>query len=133
MGSSRCYVLNSNVEGYSNVGGISGHAVIGNMNNSYSNANVIATEHTAGGILGYLENGSNNNLATSQIYNTYYAEGTIKSKTNVGGIIGKIETELYDTAIADYYRTMYIEANLISKDKSTISLGIGSNPEENGK
>ena len=85
----RCFVDNVLVEGYANVGGLIGYTQRQGSFYSYSNATVIATEHSAGGITGYLENGEMDNLNNvSQMYGNYYASGTIKSKKNVGGIIG---------------------------------------------
>ena len=129
-----CYGINNYIEGYSNVGGISGYGITGTMKYNYTNATVVATEHSAGGLLGYLDNSNMTNMSNlSNIYNNYYAGGTIQSKTNVGGIIGEIATELYDKTTTDYYRQNYIEATLISEDTSTTSLGIGNMPEEISK
>ena len=129
-----CYGINNYIEGYSNVGGISGYGITGTMKYNYTNATVVATEHSAGGLLGYLDNSNMTNMSNlSNIYNNYYAGGTIQSKTNVGGIIGEIATELYNKTTTDYYRQNYIEGTLISEDNSTTSLGIGNMPEEISK
>ena len=126
--------INNYVEGNSNVGGISGYGIVGNIRYNYTNSTVIATEHSVGGILGYLDNSEMTNISNgSCIYNNYYAGETIQSKTNVGGIIGEIATELYDKTTTDYYKQNYIEATLISEDNSTTSLGIGNMPEEISK
>ncbi len=128
----KVFTENTLVEGYANVGGIVGKQKIGNISNLYANANVVAVEHSAGGLVGYLNNKDMNNLGNiSQIRQSYYAGGTIKSKENVGGIIGEIEKELY---MADsYYKENYIEAKLQSSNLETISLGIGNIPKENKK
>ena len=126
--------INNYVEGNSNVGGISGYGISGSIQYNYTNSTVVATEHTAGGLVGYLDNSTMNNINnTSQIFNNFYAGGTIQSKANVGGIIGEIATELYDKTTTDYYKQNYIEATLISEDDSAISLGIGNMPEEISK
>ena len=133
-GLNNCYGINNYVEGYSNVGGISGYGITGTMQYNYTNATVIATEHSAGGILGYLDNSKMTNISNiSYIYNNYYAGGTIQAKTNVGGIIGETATELYDKTTTNYYSANYIEATLISENTSTISLGIGNMSEEISK
>ena len=130
LGINRCFVDNVLVEGYANVGGLIGYTQRQGSFYSYSNATVIATEHSAGGITGYLENGEMDNLNNvSQMYGNYYASGTIKSKENVGGIIGEAEKELFMPE--KYYKQNYIEANLISENDNTISLGIGNLPKEN--
>lgn len=126
--------INNYVEGNSNVGGISGYGISGSIQYNYTNSTVVTTEHTAGGLVGYLDNSTMNNINnTSQIFNNFYAGGTIQSKANVGGIIGEIATELYDKTTTDYYKQNYIEATLISEDDSAISLGIGNMPEEISK
>lgn len=126
--------INNYVEGYSNVGGISGCYISDSIQCNYTNSTVVATEHSAGGLVGYLDNSTMNNITNvSYIPNNYYAGGTIQSKTNVGGIIGEIATELYDKTTTDYYKQNYIEATLISEDDSTTSLGIGNMPEEISK
>ena len=128
----KCYAINNIIEGYSNVGGITGTAISGTMNYTYSNSEVIATEHSAGGIVGYLDNSHMSTVANrSYISGNYYAGNTIKAKANVGGIIGRIGKELDE--FEQFYKSNYSEANLISNDNSSISLGIGSNPEENVK
>ena len=134
LSASNNFSINNYIEGYSNVGGVSGHATLGAMQYNYTNAIVMATEHSAGGLVGYLDNSTMNNISSiSYILNNYYAGGTIQSKTNVGGIIGEIATELYDKTTTNYYRQNYIEATLISEDNSTTSLGIGNMPEEISK
>ena len=131
-GTNGCFVDNVLVEGYANVGGLVGYTQRNGSHYSYSNATVIATEHSAGGITGYLENGEMDNLNNlSQMIGNYYARGTVKSKENVGGIIGEVEKELFMPK--NYYKQNYIEANLISEDANTISIGIGNMPEENSK
>ena len=131
-GTNGCFVDNVLVEGYANVGGLVGYTQRNGSHYSYSNATVIATEHSAGGITGYLENGEMDNLNNlSQMIGNYYARGTVKSKETVGGIIGEVEKELFMPK--NYYKQNYIEANLISEDANTISIGIGNMPEENSK
>ena len=128
----RVYALDSTVEGYSKVGGLVGETVTGSLDYSYTNADVIAIQDYAGGIAGYLENTNmDNQTNVIRIRNDYYAGGTIKGKQNVGGIIGGIAKELYDTETSKNYFGNYVEATLLSEDKKTTSLGIGSNSEEN--
>ena len=126
------YAENVLVEGYANVGGIAGYANQGGISGSYTNADVIATEHSAGGIVGQLNNeGMDNINKVSQIFKNYYAGGTIQGKEYVGGIIGEAVEELYMPE--KYYRLNYVEANLISENDNTTSLGIGNRQKSNGK
>ena len=122
---------NLKIEGDNNVGGIlgSGNA---KLNNNYINADIKVYTDTAGGFIGKLQNenmssGSN----VSNIYINYFV-GTITGKKNVGGQIGNIESDIYignnDTY---YYYSNFVQADLNSDDKLTISLGIGSRPEQN--
>ena len=132
LSSTKCYSLNSIIEGYSNVGGITGSATGGGMEYSYSNSKVTAMEHSVGGLIGYLDNSHMNTVTDrSSILMNYFAGNTIKAKANVGGIVGKIGKEL-DT-FDEFYKNNYVEADLICDDETSVSLGIGSNPEENVK
>ena len=124
------YAQDCIVEGNSYVGGIIGTFTRNPLYNTYNNSKVTATNHTAGGIIGYLDNTNmtavNN---TSNLYNNYVAGGIITAKTNAGGFIGNIADDLYmpDT----YYFSNYIEAYIDCDDDSTSSLGIGGRENQN--
>ena len=124
------YAKDCTVEGNSYVGGITGKYTKGSLYKNYNNSKVTATNHTAGGIIGYLDNTNmtavNN---TSKLYNNYVAGGTITAKINAGGFIGNITEDLYmpDT----YYYSNYIEAYVDCDDDSTSSLGIGGRENQN--
>ncbi len=122
---------NLTVEGDSNVGGIigSGNAKI---NHTYINADIKVYTDTSGGFIGELQNenmsdGSN----ASSIFNNYFV-GTITGKNNIGGQIGKIDSDIYignnDTY---YYYSNFVQADLNSNNELTTSLGIGNRPEQN--
>ena len=51
-----CYVENTTVEGRSKVGGITGEIQTGDLLYGSVNAKVIATSHTAGGLIGFMDN-----------------------------------------------------------------------------
>ena len=122
---------NLNIIGDSNVGGLigSGNA---KMYGNYINAEVEAYADTAGGIVGNLKNenmtGSSN---SSSLFQNYFV-GTVTGKQNVGGQVGKIESDIYigNNDIYFYYSN-YVQADLHSNDNLTISLGIGNRPEQN--
>ena len=124
------YAKDCIVEGNSYVGGITGKYTESSLYKTYNNSKVTATNHTAGGIIGYLDNTNmtavNN---TSKLYNNYVAGGTITAKINAGGFIGNITEDLYmpDT----YYYSNYIEAYVDCDDDSTSSLGIGGRENQN--
>ena len=131
-GISQVYAENVLVDGYANVGGIAGYVQAGAISVSYTNANVVATEHSAGGIVGHLNNEGMDNLnKTSQIIKNYYAGGTIQGKEYVGGIIGEAVEELYMPET--YYKLNYVDANLISENNNTTSLGVGNRHKSNEK
>ena len=124
------YAKNCTVNGNSYVGGITGKYTKDSLYKTYNNSKVTATNHTAGGIIGYLDN-TNMTAAndTSKIYNNYVAGDKITAKSNAGGFIGNIAEDLYmpDT----YYYSNYIEAYVDCDDDSTSSLGIGGRENQN--
>ena len=128
--SNKIYAKDCTVEGNAYVGGIFGVFLCQPLYVTYNNSKVTATNHTAGGIIGYL---ANNNMTavnnTSNLYNNYVAGSTITAKTNAGGFIGNIADDLYmpDT----YYFSNYIEAYIDCDDDSTSSLGIGGRENQN--
>ena len=131
--SNRIFAINTDVEGYSMVGGLVGKTSTGDLNNSYTNANVKGND-AVGGLVGYLDNiDMDNQTNITRIQYSYYADGTIEGKEKVGGIIGEIAKEIYDASNVDYYQSNYVQADIISENNVKASLGIGSNPEENEK
>ena len=125
------YVLNSIVEGKNNVGGIVGIQEGSKIMYNYVSANIKAINHSAGGIAGYLNNmNANTSNNIQKIISNYVASTTVQSTSKVGGLIGGIDTELVD---GTYYSSNFIEANIISENPNTISLGIGNMPKENTK
>ena len=123
------YNYNSKVQGYSYVGGISGSQML-SLYQTYNNAEVIATGHTAGGVIGYLANQDMTaTYRVASIYDNYIADAKIQAPMNVGGIIGEIATDLY--TVKDFYYSNYVEAELESEDPNNVSLGIGGRPDQN--
>jgi len=97
---------------------------------NYTNSKTVANEYSAGGILGYLDNSKMDNLTSvTSIRQNYYAGAIIQSKQYVGEIV----KEIYDEDGVKRYYSNYVEANLVSEDPYTISLGIGNMPGENIK
>ena len=129
----RIFAINTDVEGYSMVGGLVGKTSTGNLDSSYTNANVKGND-AVGGIVGYIDNiNMDNQTNITRIQYSYYADGTIEGKEKVGGIIGEIAKEIYDESNVDYYQRNFVQADIISESNVKVSLGIGSNPEENVK
>ena len=122
--------IDCDIEGYSNVGGNIGKLEKGNVTRAYNNSNVISYSNNAGGIIGYLENGEMiANSKVSSVQESYTARGKVESKTNVGGLIGNIQKELYMPE--KYFYSNYVDTNLVSEEISSISLGIGNMPNQN--
>ena len=124
------YAENIEVLGYSKVGGMSGNLNKAmRIHENYINAKVSAIGNEAGGILGYLNNTDMTAASnTSRLYNNYFV-GSVEGKSNVGGAIGNIATDLYMPE--NYYYGNYIEAYINSEDENTVSLGIGGRDDQN--
>ena len=129
------YVKGTKIEGYSYVGGISGQVTeIQNINSILINANITATNSTAGGIFGYMKNKDMTAaIRIIKFYNINVADSKISSKTNVGGLIGNIEAELFSNGTTKYYYNNYVHAKLESEDEDKVSIGIGGYKIENTK
>ena len=123
---------NLSVSGSGDVGGLigSGNAKI---QKCYINANVKASINAAGGLIGNLKNIEMNDINnTSELKESYFV-GTVIGEKNVGGQIGNIEEDIYIGKNNYYYYSNYVQADLICNDNATISLGIGSNKNQNEK
>ncbi len=124
------YAKDCTVEGNAYVGGITGRFIVNSLYKTYNNSKVTATNHTAGGIIGYLNN-KNMTAAynASKLYNNYVAGASITSKSNAGGFIGNVADDLYMPE--NYYYSNYIEAYVNCEDVETSSLGIGGRQNQN--
>ena len=134
-GLNNSYVKGTTIEGYSYVGGISGQVTeIQNINSILINANITATNSTAGGVFGYMKNKDMTAaIRLIKFYNINVADSKITSKTNVGGLIGNVEAELFTNATTKYYYNNYVHVKLESEDEDTVSIGIGGYKIENSK
>ena len=68
---------------------------------------------------------NNNNFYLNAVY-----DSRLQGKSNVGGIIGKVNKELYIGQNSKTYSN-YVQADLITEDINTVSLGIGSMQNQN--
>ena len=127
-GATNCAVINTDIVGYSEVGGIVGKldSAFSIINNSYTNATVTATAHTAGGIVGYINNEFDTSAGSSSVLESGVFGSNISGNSNVGGLIGQVDI-VVDT---NQYFSNYVHANISGEEVST-SLGIGSNPNYN--
>ena len=125
------YTQNVTIRGESIIGGIAGEGTTSyDIYNTYTNVNIYNNGSTVGGIIGYLNNentsaSNNNNFYLNAVY-----DSRLQGKSNVGGIIGKVNKELYVGQNGRTYSN-YVQADLISEDINTVSLGIGSMPNQN--
>ena len=128
-GAKQSFVSNTEITGYSNVGGVNGQLTTynGEINNCYVNARIYATSNNIGGLVGYANNTNANGVNTVQASQNAVFNCTIEGANNVGGILGKLEEELQDIT---WYQKNYIEAKIYG-DESSTSLGIGSNERYN--
>ena len=122
-------IINSVAKGTENVGGIVGKQEASEISRTYAEVKLIGTNNI-GGIVGKLEN--NNMTAvnnTSYIFNNYIANSKLEGDNNVGGMVGHITSDLY---MPDkFYHSNYVETDLSSADRNSISLGIGSRQNQN--
>ncbi len=122
------FVQDTTIEGYSKVGGLIGEYKRGEIVLSYVDADIKATAHTAGGIVGYINNiGMTNANNTSKIYKSYVANSTLEAPEKVGGIIGDSDQTLL---AGNYYYNNLVEANITTDNMETASLGIGGRKQD---
>lgn len=125
------YIYNVIVEGATNVGGVYGSTSCAQMLRINVNAQVKATSHTAGGVVGYINN-TNMSAAvyTTRINLTQVLNTTVEAPSKAGGLIGDIAIAIYQSG-GPYFYNNYIEAYVTSKDSQTTSLIIGGMSKEN--
>ncbi|PUE38400.1 filamentous hemagglutinin N-terminal domain-containing protein [Limnohabitans sp. Hippo3] len=82
-----------NVLGESRVGGLVGNSSGGAISDSYATGNVIAVGNTGGGLVGY---GAFGSISRS------YAVGTVTGGTFLGGLIGDVAIDIYNTPPLDW-------------------------------
>ena len=124
------YLKDCYVEGNNKIGGIVGTIQSGTIYNNYSNTQILAKGNDTGGITGYAQNLTTTSVSDNriQIYINNIAGSKITGQANIGGIIGKVDKELFSE---EQFVNNYVEAYLEGKNIDTISLGIGSNKEYN--
>ena len=134
-GLNNSYVKGTTIEGYSYVGGISGQVTeIQNIYSILINANITATNSTAGGIFGYMKNKDMTAaIRIIKFYNINVADSKICAKTNVGGLVGNVEAELFSNGTSKYYYNNYVHVKLESEDEEKVSIGIGGYKIDNTK
>ena len=129
------YVKTTKLEGYSNVGGITGEATeITNIYNILINAKITATNSNAGGVIGYMKNKDMTSaIRIIRFYNINVADSEISAPINAGGLVGNIEKELYTDGVNNYYYNNYVHAKIHSENSEKVSIGIGGYKLDNTK
>ncbi len=129
-GTRNCYISDTKIEGRSKVGGIVGEMIDGRVDENIVNVRVTATSHTAGGIIGYMNN-INMSSASYMInmFNNGVTGSIMTAPTKAGGLIGNVAKNL-NTEKAFYYNN-YVHAYLECEDSENVSMGIGGSKENN--
>ena len=83
------FVLDSQVTGQSNVGGLVGKQSGGSLYRSYAQAHVTANGANAGGLVGYTTSAANATI--TKLYLSYFS-GSVAAPHYAGGVIGLFET-----------------------------------------
>lgn len=123
------FVQDTTVEGLRNVGGIAGLLRQGSVNYCYTNAKIKATQYTAGGIVGLVNNEDMTNANyVSKIQFNISAGVQVEAPSQVGGLIGAVEEDIYGNT---YYVKNLVEAYLASDVSNTVSLGVGNRRDQN--
>ena len=118
------YVKDTNVYGYNYIGGISGYAQGGSntIHRCVTNANVKAQNTAAGGIIGYHDNRNTTSYNYKlYIYHNIRAGGTVSAKNYAGGLIGRIQKELFK---GHYYNNL-IESHVSCTSTCDYVIGNG--------
>ena len=129
------YVKTTKLEGYSNVGGITGEATgIEKIYDILINAKITATNSNAGGVIGYMKNKDMTSaIRIIRFNNINVADSEISAPINAGGLVGNIEKELYTDGENNYYYNNYVHAKIHSENSEKVSIGIGGYKLDNTK
>ena len=123
-------IVNTNISGNTNVGGLVGTAYWVNIHDIYLNVNVQAKNNSAGGVIGYMNNKNMTAVTNNiQIVRVMILDSSLSGPSKIGGLVGDIAAEIYREQ--SFYYNNYIEADVTSTNASTGSLIIGSRPDEN--
>lgn len=110
------FVRNTNITGAIYVGGVVGRTINGTntVANNLVNASVSATNHGAGGLIGYVNNLNTTSASNiSRAYTNIVESSIVEAPYEAGGLIGIVDTDLYD---GHFYN------NLMVADVSTVRL-----------
>ena len=66
-------------------------------------------------------------------YNNIVADSQLSGHTNIGGLVGDIDAELFEAPNMKFYYNNYIHANLTSEDEEKVSMGVGANKANNNR
>ena len=122
------YVINTTVQGSQNVGGIVGTATGTTcvIYNCMTNATVIATDKSSGGIIGYVQNlntTSANNI--TKIYYCIVQGANVGANYYSGGLIGSVDKILYPNHIYNNIVVTNVQSTLLNKNDYGAVIGNG--------
>lgn len=123
---SNCFVRNVEVVGSYYVGGAIGqsNSVVSTIANVLVNANVTATGYAAGGVIGYVPNlNTNSAINITRIYGTIVQNTAVTAPYDVGGMIGRVDKELYP---GHFYNDLVVANVTATKEKGNIGAVIGN-------
>ena len=91
-------IIESNIQGYSRIGGVVGYAYYSTVTNCYNTGNVTGSGRYTGGVVGL--------AYSSTITNCYNTGSVTGSYYSVGGVVGGTDTGMYTSArITNCYNT----------------------------
>lgn len=108
------FVRNTNITGSFYVGGVVGRTINGTntIANNLVNASITATNHGAGGLIGYVNNLNTNSASNiSRAYTNIVESSIVEAPYEAGGLIGIVDKDLYDG---------YFYNNLVVADVTTV-------------
>lgn len=88
--------INCEIYGAEDVGGIVGSHLRAYIESCYSNSNVTASRVNAGGIAGRVKATNLYSLSETPYFSHMYYLGTVQAEDYAGGIVGKMEQDLYN-------------------------------------
>ena len=87
---------NCTVDGAENVGGVAGFYNRGYMESCYSNADVTASRSSAGGLIGSVKANGLGSVSETPYASHLFFVGTVTAPDYAGGIIGRMQQDLYN-------------------------------------
>lgn len=119
------FVIDSEVIGANNIGGVAGYIDEGSATNTYiARTTIQATSSNVGGFYGYSKNDAVLSSANyTRIQHSMIQNSTVIGNDNVGGLIGYVTSELNSPDFDDIYLDVNVQATNIY---GNVNIGIGN-------